>query len=200
MSEITFPGARGLSGLAIRLASARLKSSPEDRWLTALSIVAFAAATCVATLVSAGAWMFYRRSVYPSGLMAKVLAADPSFSVIQYAYLGLTVLACALLIGPIAGLASSAAVLGARSRESRLATLRLLGLSSAEASRMTILETTVQAFTGAIAGLALSFAVLPLFGGLRFQAQQVMLTEMILEWWVYPLIAAVVVLVSAAAA
>lgn len=200
MSEVVFPGARGLSRLAVRLASARLKSSPEDRWLTTLSVAAFASATCVATLVSAGAWMFYRRSAYPGGLMAKVLAADPSFSVIQYAYLGLTVLACALLIGPIAGLASSAAVLGARSRESRLATLRLLGLSSAEASRMTILETTVQAFAGAVIGLAVSFAVLPLFGGLKFQAQQVMPSEMVLGWWVYPLIAAVVVLVSAAAA
>lgn len=196
MMRATPKRASRLSGVAVLLATARLRSRHGDRWFSLLTSIAFTVTTAILTLVASGAWMFYQRSTSPRGTLAAVLAVDPDASVLPRIYSGLTILACGLLIGPLAGLAASAAVLATRSRESRLASLRLMGLSSSEVSRMTVAETAIQAVLGAVAGLVATVGVLPLLTGLTFQTEPVVVSELVLPWWSYPLIVTVVVIVS----
>lgn len=196
MSAQRYAGASGIQAMSLRLTRARLRTRQGDGWLTTLAVIAFAAATATAALVAGGTWMFYNRYLSPRGTMAAALAQQPDTVILLLAYVGLALLACALLVAPVAGLASSAAVLGARSRETRLATLRLVGLSSAEVSRMTTLETVVQASLGAVLGLAASFVALPLFAAITFQAEPVSPSEMVLPWWGYVAVVAAVVAIS----
>lgn len=60
------------------------------------------------------------------------------------------VTACALLLPIVLQLSAQATVLGARGREQRLASLRLLGLSSADVTLLALLETVLHTVVGAL--------------------------------------------------
>ena len=64
----------------------------------------------------------------PQGIIAEAIAQDPTFAQVTFFYLILALIACALLVPTLAGLAAGAAVLGARGRERRLAALVRLRL------------------------------------------------------------------------
>lgn len=133
----------------------RLLSRParQGRAAIALPVVAFAVTTALLLVVAGGARMF---------LVDPRTADEGGF------YGILAVLALVLLAVPLATLGAAAARLTSRRRNDRLATLRLLGASGRELWSLTVLEATVIAAAGAVAGVVLYGALLPLVGLLPF--------------------------------
>ncbi|MDQ1124070.1 FtsX-like permease family protein [Microbacterium trichothecenolyticum] len=134
---------------------ARLLSRParQGRAAIALPVVAFAVTTALLLVVTGGARMFL---------------VDPRATVAGGLYGILAVLALVLLTVPLVTLGAAAARLTSRRRTDRLATLRLLGASTRELWTLTVLEATAVAAAGAVAGIALFGALLPLVGLLPF--------------------------------
>ncbi|MEV7649793.1 permease [Arthrobacter sp. NPDC089319] len=91
-------------------------------------------------------------------LLLTVLAGVLSFlrwqDELAFLYQLLAVLALILLVFPLLTLGGSAALLSARRRDDRLATLRLLGATPATVAGITIIESTALAAAGAVAGVA----------------------------------------------
>ncbi|WP_374460260.1 permease [Microbacterium sp.] len=138
-----------------RLATLTLMlTRPSRQGLAALvlPIVAFAAVTAVLLAVGGGAKMFL---THPTAV------ADPVYGV-------LGTVALILLAIPVFTLGAAAARLSSRNRDDRLATLRLLGASSAEVSRMTVIEAGLIAAVGALGGVAVYLVLLPLIGLIPF--------------------------------
>lgn len=133
---------------------ARLLSRPsrQGRAAIALPLVAFAVTTTLLLVVAGGARMFL---------------VDPR-AVEGGLYGTFAVLALVLLAVPLATLGAAAARLSSRRRNDRLATLRLLGASTGEIWTLTVLEATIVAAAGALAGIALYALVLPAVGLLPF--------------------------------
>ena len=140
--------------------------------------------------------MFYNRWMSPTGIAAQLLEADASFEIILKFYFLLAVLACALILPSLSSLATKAAVLGARGREKRLASLRLLGVSSAEVTKMTLLDTLIQAAIGSLIGTALYLATLPAWTFLEIEAKYITVKEMLLPWWLLLIVLAVIILLG----
>lgn len=125
----------------------------QGRAAVALPVVAFAVTTALLLVVVGGARMFLidPRTAEGNGLYG-ILAA----------------LALVLLAVPLVTLGAAAARLTSRRRNDRLATLRLLGASGRELWSLTVLEATVVAAIGALAGVVLYAILLPLVGLLPF--------------------------------
>ncbi|MER7797721.1 permease [Microbacterium sp. NPDC096154] len=120
----------------------------------ALPVVAFAVTTALMLVVLGGVLMFW--SWTPD--------IDPNAGMYQL----LSVLALSVLAVPLVALGGAAARLSARRRDDRLATLRLLGATSATVSAMTVLESTAIAVTGAFGGILLYLLLIPLVGLVPF--------------------------------
>lgn len=193
------PRPRNLARLSAEFTAARWRTRSGDGVLAVLSIIAFAVAATIANIVASGTWMFRNRAAYPTGVVAEAIAEDASFDIIVSFYVVLALLACVLLVFPVVHLATSATLLGARSRERRLAILRLVGMTRSEVSLLGFLEVMLQALLGVLAGGALTIALLPAFQKLTFQAMQVRYEEMLLPWWGYLVVAAVLLAITAAA-
>lgn len=175
--------AHGLSKLTVRMARARTSQHEGESLLSIASIFAYTVCSALALTVAGGTWMFYNRAYHPTGLIAEVLKEDPSFDKVVYFYFALAILACALIIPSVVSLASKAAVLGAKGREKRLAVLRLLGLTSGEVTRMTMLESVVSSVIGCVIGTVIYLSTLGLWSGLTIMAQKISPKEMLLPWW-----------------
>ncbi|WP_309068864.1 FtsX-like permease family protein [Microbacterium sp.] len=119
-----------------------------------LPAVAFAVTTALLLVVLGGVLMFWGWDV----------AEQPDAGVYQM----LSVIALAVLVIPLVSLGGAAARLSARRRDDRLATLRLLGASTGTVGAITVLESTAVALAGALAGVVLSLALLPLVGLVSF--------------------------------
>ncbi len=182
-SAPTSTRATGLPSLALRLTRARLAIRQGEGVLYLAAVAAFALSSALALTVAGGTWMFYNRWRNPTGLHAELLAADPSFETMLTMYFMLAIVACALVLPSMAGLASGAAVLGARGRDRRLAVLRLVGLSSRDVTRMSLIDTAIQAVVGVGAGVVAYLVTLPAWRLLTMQAMPVDPAEMLLPWW-----------------
>lgn len=141
----------------------------------ALPAVAFAVTTALLLTVTGGTLMFW----------AEPVEADS----INGMYRALSAIALALLAVPLLSLGGSAARLSARRRDDRLATLRLLGATPAAVGAMTVLESTLVALSGAVVGVALYAALMPLVGLIPFQGAPIGAASL----WVGPGILALVV-------
>ncbi len=177
------PRAGSLIDLSLRLTGARLAMREGEGLLYLASVAAFALSSALALTVAGGTWMFYQRWKAPTGVHAELIALDPTFETIMSMYFMLAIIACALLIPAMSGLASGAAMLGARGRDRRLAALRLVGLSSTDITRMSLIDTAIQAATGIVGGAIVYVATLPAWGALTMQAVAVRSGEMLLPWW-----------------
>ena len=203
MSAVTAPAttrATGLPSLALRLTRARLATRQGEGVLYLASVAAFALSSALALTVAGGTWMFYHRWREPSGVHAELLAADPTFETMLSVYFLMAVIACARLVPTMSGLASGAAVLGARGRDRRLAVLRLVGLSSSDVTRMSLIDTTLQAVAGIAIGSVVYLVTLPAWGLLTMQAMPVRPGEMLLPWWLALLVVAATFVTGIAAA
>lgn len=121
-----------------------------------LPIVAFGTVTALLLTVAGGSQVFWSWSDDIAGT-----------------YQALAVVAVVLLIVPLLTLGASAARLAARRRDARLASLRLLGANSATVVWLTVIESTILAAIGAIAGAALYACAAPFLGLIQFRGQAI---------------------------
>ncbi|MGP0224650.1 MULTISPECIES: FtsX-like permease family protein [unclassified Paenarthrobacter] len=121
-----------------------------------LPIVAFGTVTALLLTVAGGSQVFWSWSDDIAGT-----------------YQALAVVAVVLLIVPLLTLGASAAQLAARRRDARLASLRLLGANSATVVWLTVIESTILAAIGAIAGAALYACAAPFLGLIQFRGQAI---------------------------
>lgn len=173
----------GLSGLTMQLTRARFSQRQGESLLYFASILAYTVCSALALTVAAGTWMFYKRWQAPTGTTADLLKIDSTYEIVLMFYFCLALVACALVIPSAVSLASKAAVLGATGRETRLASLRLLGLSSAEVTKMTLFESLIQSVIGGVLGTAIYLLTIPAWSNLEMEAQHIRPAEMLLPWW-----------------
>lgn len=195
-SPATSSRAQNLNWLTWHLTKARFRSHQGESLLYLASILAYTVCSGLALTVAGGTYMFYNRWQTPTGIAAQLLKADASFQIMLKFYFLLAILACALIIPSLSSLATKAAVLGARGREKRLASLRLLGVSSAEVTKMTLLDTLIQAAIGSLIGTALYFATLPAWTFLKIEAKYITVKEMLLPWWLLLIVLAAIILLG----
>ncbi|WKD61602.1 FtsX-like permease family protein [Corynebacterium ciconiae DSM 44920] len=180
-----YRGAANLRSITYHVFAARMRRRDGSGLLTLLAIVAFSVISAIVMIVASGTWMFVYRQQHPRELAAQAIAADPGMEAMLGFYVFLAGFACALLIFPVLTLTSAAAVLGARMRERRLASFRLLGLSRSEINRMGTFETLVQAVVGIILGTGIALLLLPFFQRLSFQGDSVRYEEILAPFWLY---------------
>ena len=173
--------------LASLLTTSRLKARQGDGWLGVLAVLAFGISTCLALTVAGGAWMFYGGSANSASEIARALNGlfnNPrDANMFANAYLVLACFACALLVVPVFSLGSSAAQLGAAGRSRRLASLRLVGMTGAQTTVITLTQTIIQWMFGATLGVFAYFFTLPLWANGSFIGQPISWQSMILPLW-----------------
>lgn len=147
-----------------------------------LPVVAFAATTALLLIVLAGALSFRQW--------------DDSYAL---AYQLFAALAVVLLVVPLASLGGAAARLSARRRDDRLATLRLLGATTATVARMTVLEAAAIALTGAVAGVVGYVVLAPFVQLIPFRGEPIGSAFWLAPWVVLLAVAAVVLLAAVSA-
>lgn len=122
---------------------------------------------------------------------------------VDSAEVGYRVLAVGLvvvLVVPLLSLGAASARLAARSRDERLATLRLLGASSSRVRRIAVAEVAIVAAIGVTAGSGLAL-VLPLaLGVLPVHGERLSPAELLLPWWGAAALPLVLVAVAAGSA
>lgn len=187
--------------LTFQLHRASLHARTGTGTLSLLSILSIAVGSTAAFLVSGGTWMFWVRAHHPELITESMRATNGNEPGFLYLWFTLAMFACAFIVPALFSLTAQAAVLGASGRERRLATLRLLGLSSRDVTRMTVIETGIQAIIGIALGLASSVLLAPpVFTNLEFQDRPVELREILLPWWGYLAVAATLFFLALGAA
>lgn len=189
--------------LASRLARARLTTNRSS--LDVLAVVAFTVSTWLALTVAGGTWMFVGRAGEPPQQFIDAVLADlprqvevneSLYSSYSEIYIYLALVACSLLVVPILTLGGAAARLGASGRSRRLASLRLLGMTSSEVVLMSLIESLFLALTGAVLGSILFAASLPAWHAVTFLGEPLHPGELVLPWWLYALVILVVIAIA----
>ena len=160
------PGPLGVSGsqsspgplTALRVAALLGRPRGTGAGAVMLPLVAFAVVTALVLVTTGGALALWTWD-------------GPDPDALQPTYQGLTAIAVVLLVVPLATLGGSAARLSARRRDDRLATLRLLGGTGSLVRAVTVAESAVVALAGALLGVLLAGALLPVAGLLRFHGE-----------------------------
>ena len=181
------------STLVLDLHKAALRTRTGTGLVTLVAIISLTVSSTIAYLVAGGTWMFYQRSLRPQDfhVVQETLANGPDDPIMS-TWVIMALFACAFLVPTIVSLTAQAAVLGASGREKRLATLRLIGLSSGDITRMTMLETAAPAAIGLVLGGFISVLLVPIFSNMKFQDVYISASELILPWWGYLTVAVVV--------
>ena len=181
------------STLVLDLHKAALRTRTGTGLVTLVAIISLTVSSTIAYLVAGGTWMFYQRSLRPQDFhVVQYSLANGTDDSIMSIWVIMALFACAFLVPTIVSLTAQAAVLGASGREKRLATLRLIGLSSGDITRMTMLETAAQAAIGIVLGGFTSVLLVPIFSNMKFQDVYISASELILPWWGYLTVAVVV--------
>ncbi len=167
------------------LARQLTRPARQGRAAIVLPIVAFAVTTALLLVVAGGARMFL---------------VDPRTAEANGLYGVFAVLALLLLTVPLVTLGAAAARLTSRRRNDRLATLRLLGASTRELWALTVLEATLVAAAGAVAGIAVYAALLPLAGMLPFFGAPIGIAAVVVDPLLGLAVIAGVIVVGAASA
>ena len=184
-----------LASLGVQLQRASRTTGTGNTWLTTCAVFAFTVSTWMAMTVAGGTWMFYQRAKHPWTDSLKDI--DEGYRQI---YVGLAVVACVFVVPAMMSLVAQSAVLGASGRDRRLATLRLLGLSNGDITRVTLVETGAQAITGLVIGTVLYVALVPAWSLVSFENTPIGTWEVLLPWWAYPALWALIIALAALAA
>jgi len=155
----------------------RRAAAADDRVPGALAVVSFAVATAALLVCVAGLSAFEARNTVPPG-HSTGLSIDEAM--IGDLYVTLAWIATTCMVIPILTLGGVAARLAIARRDQRLAALRLAGATSAQVTVMTLAEAAAQALVGALTGVVLYLAVLPLVARLTFQGRTFDLSELVL--------------------
>ena len=176
-------------------AEGRAQRQTGERWVRALSLVAFSVSTWILCTLAAGTWMFAQRMWHPHEAV-RVIEADLG-GPIALSYVFLALFGSLLVVPTLLGLLTQAARANLGGREEQLAILRLIGATSGEVRGMMILDALRQAFVGLGIGTVLYLVSVPAWSLLTFQEKRIGTWEMF-TWWIVP-VAWLVVLVLAAA-
>lgn len=188
------------STLVLDLHKAALRTRTGTGLVTLVAIISLTVSSTIAYLVAGGTWMFYQRSLRPQDFhVVQYSLANGTDDSIMSIWVIMALFACAFLVPTIVSLTAQAAVLGASGREKRLATLRLIGLSSGDITRMTMLETAAQAAIGIVLGGFFSVLLAPIFSNMKFQDVYIQTSELILPCWGYLTVAVVVFVLAVTA-
>ena len=160
----------------------------DARVTTTLAITAFTVTTGLTLSVVGGLLGFIGRAAQP---LAPGELDDRSL------YVSLAWVAVVLLVVPLVTLAGAAARLGVARRDARLSTLRLLGATPREVVALTVAETAWQGLVGAVLGIALYVALLPVCALLPFQGTTFSVAELWVGWLGLAIAVLVVPLVGA---
>lgn len=158
--------------------------SDPQRLTGVLAVVAFAVTTSIAGVVIGGCLAFAARAQAPE--------ADSDAAM----YVTFAVTATLLLLVPLTTLGGAAARLAVARRDARLAALRLAGASTSQVGAITILDATLQALTGAVIGVAGTFALIPLVLPITFQNMPFTYAELVAPWWVFLALVGAVVTIA----
>ncbi|HET6667548.1 MAG TPA: FtsX-like permease family protein, partial [Intrasporangium sp.] len=161
-----------------------------DRVPGLLSVIAFAVATGALLVSLGGLRAFETRNA------DDVSGPDALWPTIGETYVTLAWVAVTCLVIPILTLGGVAARLAIARRDQRLAALRLSGATSAQVTVMTLAEAATQAVVGALAGVAIYAAALPLVAQLNFQGRTFEVSELILPIGQVALVVVAVVAVA----
>ena len=167
---------------ALRLAWLFGRRSVSARSTVVLPVVAFTVVTALLLIVAGGAQAFFSWTDEDAGI-----------------YQTLAVIALSLLVVPLAGLGGSAARLSARRRDDRLASLRLLGATPRLVTALTVIESTLLAAVGAIAGVVVNLALSPLVGLIPFRGQPLGMSVLLGPGWTAVVVAGIAVLAALSA-
>ncbi|MGD8150159.1 FtsX-like permease family protein [Ornithinimicrobium sp. Y1694] len=140
-----------------QLAPLLLRGSPSDRRSQALPVAAFAVVTALTLTVAGGAEFFVR--------LDESSGVDASY---QGVYASLAAVALVILAVPLLSLCGSAVRLSTRRRDTRLASLRLLGAPRSLLVRLSILEAGIVATLGVALGIVGHLLLAPVFGLIPF--------------------------------
>ena len=158
-----------------------------------LAVVSFAVATAALLVCVAGLAAFEARNPTPPGGLDGPLTDEAALGNL---YVTLAWVATTCMVIPILTLGGVAARLAIARRDQRLAALRLAGATSGQVTLMTLAEAAAQALVGALCGLVLYLAVLPLVARLSFQGRPFELRELVLPLGQVLAVVAAVVVVS----
>lgn len=150
----------------LRLAWLFGRRSASARSTVILPVLAFAVVTALLLIVAGGAQAFFSWTDDEAGL-----------------YQVLAVVALSLLVVPLVALGGSAARLSARRRDDRLASLRLLGATPRLVRALTVIESTVLAVAGAVAGVVLALLASPLVGLIPFRGRPLGFSALLGPGW-----------------
>jgi hypothetical protein len=156
----------------------RRAAAADDRVPGVLAVVSFAVATSALLVCVAGLSAFEARNPVPPA-HSTGLSIDEAM--IGDLYVTLAWIATTCMVIPILTLGGVAARLAIARRDQRLAALRLAGATSAQVTVMTLAEAAAQALVGALTGVVLYLAVLPLVARLSFQGRPFDLSELVLS-------------------
>lgn len=138
-----------MNGSVLRLL---LRPEPGNRAALAIPAAAFAIVTALVLGVVGGAQSFWSWN-------------DPEAPI----YHALAAVALVLLVVPLSSLGGAAARLSARRRDERLSTLRLLGVSPTGVGVATVVESTLVACAGVLAGVVGYLILVPALGAIPFR-------------------------------
>lgn len=172
----------------------RLRSldARHDRVPGLLSVLAFAVATGALLVSLGGLHAFETRNA------GDVSSAGAGMPTVGETYVTLAWIAVTCLVIPILTLGGVAARLAIARRDQRFAALRLAGATSRQVTVMTLSEAATQALVGALAGVLIHAAALPVVAQLSFQGRSLEVSELILPLPQIAGVVAAVVLVAIA--
>ncbi len=167
--------------LAPRLAAHRLRGTRGGATLDVLAVAAFTVSAFLTLTVVGGTWMFVQRWLNPADAVVRASDLDTPAAVAAFlqVYVVFAMVACALLVVPILNLGAGAARLGARGRGRRLASLRLLGMTSGQVVMLSAVETLVQAVIGTALGAVAWAASAPAWQAVSFQGRAIAWGELV---------------------
>ena len=183
--------------LGLQLSFSRIRNGKSGPTMDIFSIIAFVFSSFLALTVAGGTWMFVERNAHPTARIIETLNMEElGFEQGTLIHVVLAIVACALLVIPVLNLGAGASRLGAQSRATRLASLRLIGMSGSQVLKMSMLETLIQAVIGTLLGTLLWLASLPLWQGISFQGQTIAPQEMLLPFWLWGAVLLVIVFLA----
>ncbi|AKU16491.1 FtsX-like permease family protein [Luteipulveratus mongoliensis] len=139
-----------------------------------LAVLAFAVTSAALLITVAGVHAFSVRHPDPNDFNGQT-------------YVLLAYCAAGMLVAPVLTLGGVAARLTVGRRDQRLAALRLVGATRSQVSTITVAESGRLALWGALTGVGLYAALVPLLSRIPFEGRAFEISELIVPWWWLPL-------------
>lgn len=173
------------SSMALMLTRARFNARRGEALLDIFALIAYTTSATLLLTTLGGFWMFFGRRA-DSSLIAQNLGIPVEYLYASFAtnYVVLAFIALGVLAIPLLNVGAGAARLSANARMSRLASLRLVGVSARQVTMLSVFEAGIVASIGYVVGIVIYLLTLPLWSNVKFQATTIDDGEMLLPVWV----------------